>query len=70
MPHDNMLLLGLAWSMVQADRTIPAIVWSLRCGANSAWYSCPPVFPQTHDGRHGSRHLIRREMPSIAAMRD
>lgn len=45
MTDDKLFLLGLLWSMVQIIRTVPALVWSIRCRSTSPVYQCPPIFP-------------------------
>jgi hypothetical protein len=61
MSEDKMIVLGLAWSLVQIVRTIPALVWSLRCRPTSSGYRCPPIFP--------SVGAAKSEKPALPGLR-
>jgi hypothetical protein len=46
MSADEMIVLCLAWSIVQIVRAVPSVVWSFRCRPTSSTYRCPPIFPR------------------------
>lgn len=41
----ELVISAIAWAIVQICRTIPAIVWSVRCQPASPRYRCPALFP-------------------------